>query len=119
MDRPAAGRIGEGDGRRVRAAPWPIVAGDRPEVALLDAASARIEHRGLRLIDSDLGGGQDEFAKALVDRPEFSGRVADPERQRRALDVEALGGQHLGLTIERQMPSVFGHQHGGDHRLGR
>ena len=36
MDRPAAGRIGEGDGWRVRAAPWPIVAGDRPEIALLD-----------------------------------------------------------------------------------
>jgi hypothetical protein len=62
---------------------------------------------------------QDEFAKALKDRPQFGGRVTNPESQRRALDVEALGGQHLGLTIERQMPSVFGHQHGGDHRLGR
>ena len=82
MDRPAAGRIGEGDGRRVRAAPWSIVAGDRPEVALLDAAAARIEHRRLRLVDRDLAGGQDEFAKALIDRPEFGGRVADPERQR-------------------------------------
>ena len=119
MDRPATGRIGEGDGRRVRAAPWPIVAGDRPEVALLDAAAARIEHRRLRLVDRDLARGQDEFAKALIDRPEFGGRIADPERQHRALDVEALGGQHLGLPIERQMPSVFGDQHGGDHRLGR
>ena len=58
VDRPAAGCIGEGDGRRVRAAPWSIVAGDRPEVALLDAASARIEHRGLRLVDRDLAGRQ-------------------------------------------------------------
>ena len=33
VDRPAAGCVGEGDGRRVRAAPWSIVAGDRPEVA--------------------------------------------------------------------------------------
>jgi len=30
-----------------------------------------------------------------------------------------MGKQHLGLAIERQMPSVFGNQHGGDHRLGR
>ncbi len=119
MDRPAAGCIGEGDGGRVRSAPRPIVAGDRPEVPLLDPTTARIEHRRLRLVDSDLGRGQDEFAKALVDRPEFCGRVADPERQHRALDVEALSSQHLGLPIERQMPSIFGHQHGGHHRLGR
>ena len=32
--------------------------------------------------------------------------------------VDALGGQHLDLPIERQMPGVFGDQHRGDHRLG-
>ena len=119
MDRPATGCIGKGDSGRVRSAPWPIIAGDRPEIALLDPTTARIEHRRLRLVDRDLGRGQDEFAKAVIDRPEFRSRVADPERQRRALDVEALSGQHLGLTIERQMPGVLGHKHGGDHRLGR
>jgi hypothetical protein len=119
MDRSAAGRIGVGDRRRVRSAPRPIVAGDRPEIAALDPTAARIEHRRLRLVDRDLGRGQDEFAKAVVDRPELRGRVADPERQRRALDVEPLSSQHLGLTIERQMPGVFGHQHGGHHRFGR
>jgi hypothetical protein len=108
VDRPAAGRIGVGDRRRVRSAPQPIVAGDRPEIALLDPTAARIEHWRLRLVDRDLGRGQDELAKAVVDRPEFRGRVANPERQRRALDVEPLSSQHLGLTVERQMPGIFG-----------
>ena len=100
MDRSAAGRLGVGDRRRVRSAPRPIVAGDRPEIAALDPTAARIEHRRLRLVDRDLGRGQDEFAKAVVDRPELRGRGADPERQRRALDVEPLSSQHLGLTID-------------------
>ena len=117
MDRPATGRIGVGDGRRVSPAPGPVVAGDRPEIAVLDPAAAGIEHRRPGLVDRNLAGCQDEFTKALVDRPEFGGCVADPERQDRALDVDALGGQHLGLSVERQMPGVFGDQHGRDHRL--
>ena len=90
MDRPATGRIDVGDGRRVSPAPGPVVAGDHPEIAVLDPAAARIEHRRLRLVDRNLAGCQDEFTKALVDRPEFGGCVADPERQDRALDVDAL-----------------------------
>jgi hypothetical protein len=37
----------------------------------------------------------------------------------RPLDVETLRGQHLGLPVERQMPSVFGDHDRGHHRLGR
>jgi hypothetical protein len=47
------------------------------------------------------------------------GGIAHPERKHRALDVDALRQQHLGLPIERQMPGIFGDQHIGDHRLGR
>ena len=54
VDRAAARRIGVGDGRRISPAPRPIVAGDRPEVALLGAATAGIEHRRHRLVDRDL-----------------------------------------------------------------
>ena len=119
MHRAAAGRVGESDGRRIGPAPGSIVAGDRPEVAVLDPAAARIEHRRLRLVDRDLAGGEDQFAQPQIERLEFVRRIAHPERQDRSLDVEALRGQHLGLPIERQMPGVFGDQHGGDHRLGR
>src|SRR5271166_1861353 len=52
MHRAAAGRVGEGDGRRIGSAPGSIVSGDRPEVSLLDPAAAGIEHRRLRLVDS-------------------------------------------------------------------
>src|SRR5215472_13207551 len=43
-----------------------------------------------------------------IDRLELGGRIAHPDRAR---EVEALGGQHLGLPVERQVPSVFGDQH--------
>ena len=119
MDRAAAGRIGESDGRRIPPAPGSIVAGDRPKVAVLDTPAAGIEHRRLRLVDRDLAGGENEFAQARIDRLELRRRIADPKRQDRSLDVETLGSQHLSLTIERQVPSVFGDQHRGHHSLGR
>jgi hypothetical protein len=28
-----------------------------------------------------------------------------------AVEVDALGGQHFGLAIQRQVPAIFGHQH--------
>ena len=96
VDRAAAGRVGVGDGRRIGPAPGPIVASDRPEVAFLGAAAAGIEHRRLGLVDRDLARGQNEFAQPKIERLELGRRIADPERQDRALDVDALGGQHLG-----------------------
>jgi hypothetical protein len=119
VDRAATGSVGEGDRRRIGSAPRPIVARNRPEVSLLGAAAARIEHRRGGLVDCDLAGGQNVFAQPQPERLEFGGRIADPERQHRALDVDALREQHLGLPIERQMPGIFGDQHVGDHRLGR
>jgi hypothetical protein len=119
VDRAAPRRVAEGDCRRIGPAPGAVVASDRPEIALLGAATAGIEHRRNRLIDGDLGGGEDELAQATVDGLELGARIAGPERQHRPLDVEALGGQHLGLAVERQMPGVFGNQHGGHHRFRR
>jgi hypothetical protein len=118
VDGAATRSVGVGDGRRIVPAPGPVVTGGGPEVSFLVAAAAGIKHRRYGLIDRDLARGQDEFAQPKVERLEFGGRIADPERQNRALDVEALRKQHLGLPIERQMPGVFGNQHVGDHRLG-
>jgi hypothetical protein len=39
--------------------------------------------------------------KPKVERLELGGRISHPECQDRALDVEALREQHLGLPIER------------------
>jgi excisionase family DNA binding protein len=45
--------------------------------------------------------------------------IADPERQNGRLDVDTTGGRHLGLPIERQVPSVFSNLYGGYHRFQR
>ncbi len=101
MDRAASRSVGVGDSRRIGPAPGPVVTGDGPEVSFLGAAAARIEHRRHGLIDRDLARGQDELAQPSMKRLELGGRIADPERQDRAFDVEALSEQHLGLPIER------------------
>src|SRR6516165_9986296 len=95
VDRTATRRIAEGDGRRVGPAPRPVIPGNGPEVSLLGAAAAGIEHARYRLVDRDLGRGQNELAQPQPDWFELGCRIADPERQDRALDVEALRGQHL------------------------
>ena len=118
VDRAATRSVGEGDRRRIGSAPRPIVARDGPEVSLLGAAAAGIEHRRGGLVDRDLAGGQNELAQPQPQRLEFGARIADPERQHRALDIDALREQHLGLPVERQVPGIFGDQHMGDHRLG-
>src|SRR5271165_5475109 len=72
--------VAVGNGGRIAPAPRAIVAGDGPEVSLLGAATAGIEHRHHRLVDCDLGGGEDELAQAKVKRHELGGRIAHPER---------------------------------------
>jgi len=44
----------------------------------------------LCLVDRDLARDQNEFAQAKIKRFELRRRITDPERQDRALDVEAL-----------------------------
>src|SRR3954468_1731906 len=78
VDRAAAGSVAKCDGRRVGPTPGPIVASDGPEVSLLGAAAAGIEHRRDRLINRDLGRRQDELAQATIDRHKLRGRIADP-----------------------------------------
>src|SRR5438874_8891173 len=56
----------------------------------LSAAAAGIEHRRHGLIDRDLARGEDEFAQPKVERLGLGGRIAYPERQDRALDIEVL-----------------------------
>lgn len=71
------------------------------------------------VVDRDVARGQNGLAQPEPERTKLRGRIADPERQNRALDVDALRQQHLSLPIERQVPGIFGDQHMGDHRLGR
>jgi hypothetical protein len=91
VDRAATRSLGVGDRRRIGPAPRPVVTGDGPKISFLGAAAARIEDRGHGLIDRDLARGQDEPAHPKIERLELGSRIADPEPQNRAFDVEALG----------------------------
>ena len=73
MDGAAARRIGVGDGGRVGSTPGPVIAGDRPEVSLLGASPAGIEHRRHRLIDGDLERAQNEFTQPKIKRLQLRG----------------------------------------------
>jgi hypothetical protein len=57
--------------------------------------------------------------QTLVQRAELGGRLADPVRERRAVELDALAGVDLALAVEREVVGVLRDQHVGDHRLGR
>ena len=90
-----ARRVGVDDSRRVGSAPGPVVARHRPEVARLGLAASGIEHRHRRLIDGELGGGQEIGLEPFIKRHQFRCRIAHPERQRRAIQIDALGASIL------------------------
>lgn len=112
-------RVGIDHSRRIGAAPGPVIARDRPEVAGLRLTTPRIEHRHRRLIDRQFGGGEEIGLEPFVKRHQLRRCITDPERQCRAVEIEALGGQHFGLAVQRKVPAIFGHQHRGDHGFGR
>ena len=90
VDGAATERVGVGHRRRVGPASWPIVARDRPEEALLGAATAGIQHRCRGLVDRDLARGQNDLAQPKPERMKLRTRLAHPERKHRTLDVDAL-----------------------------
>ena len=65
----AVGRIDIGDGRRVRAAPGPIVARIGPELACLGSPAPGIEHGRRRPVGEDFGRGAQMRQQALVHGP--------------------------------------------------
>ncbi len=51
--------------------------------------------------------------------PEQEGGAPDPVGQRRAVEADALAGEDLRLSIERQVVGVFGDEHLRDESVGR
>ena len=113
------GRIGVDHTRGIGPAPWAIISRDRPEVAGLGPAAARIEDRSPRLVDRDLGGAEQELLHPQIDRPELRRRDADPEGQRGAIDRQALQLHDLRLTVERIVPGEFVDHDAGHETFGR
>ena len=79
--------------------PLTIIACDRPEVTGLGLTAPGIEHWHRRLIDSAFDGGEQFGLEPFVQRHQLGRRIADPERQRRAVEIEPLCGQHFGLAV--------------------
>jgi hypothetical protein len=119
MDMPAAGGIAVDHRRRLAAAPRPIVTRDRPEVALLGPPAARIQHRHHGLVGEQPCGLQQHLPQPRHHGRNLGSRIPCPERQRGAVELDALARHDLRLAIQRQMVGIAGHQHMRHQRLGR
>lgn len=54
-----------------------------------------------------------------MQRAQMEGRMPNPVRQRRPVEMDALASIDLALPVERQMIGIFGNQNLGDGCLGR
>ena len=110
----AAGGVEIGDRRWIAAAPWPVVAGDRPEVAGFGSLASRIEHRCASLVHEQLGRAFEMLEQPLTQGVELGRGTADPIRQGRAIEDDALASVDLALPVERQVVAVLGAEDVGD-----
>ena len=111
---PTIGTV-EIDGCRwIGTAPGPVVAGIDPEPPSLGAAAAGIEHRDRSVVGEQLRRGEDMLGELGLQRLQPPAGAADPVRQGRAVDLDALAGEDLALPIERKMIAVFGDQDMGE-----
>ena len=55
----------------------------------------------------DLVGGEDVRTDRVGNRIEQPGRLSDPVAERRAVEIDAVAGEDLGLAIERQVVAVL------------
>src|SRR5215831_9063172 len=103
----AAQCIGIDHARWIRPGPRPVVARQRPEVAGFGPATSRIQYRRRCFIDTNLRGGEQHLAQTMPQGLQLLGGIADPEGKRGTVERDTVRRQHLGLTIERQMPLIL------------
>src|SRR5262245_30882808 len=119
----AIGTVEIDRGRWIGAVPGPVVASVDPEPAGLGAAAAGIEHRNRGVVGEQLLRGKDVLGESGLKRLEPPAGAADPVRERRAVQLDALPGEDLALTIQRQWIAVFrdqgmGEKAGSGHAFG-
>ncbi len=85
----AAGRVVVDHGGRLAAAPRPVITRDGPEIALLGAAAAWIEHRHDGLVGEQPRRTQHDLPQPGDHRGKLGRRIAHPERQGRAIEHHA------------------------------
>lgn len=112
------GGIGEDHARWCRAAPWPVITGQGPEVSGLGLSRPRVKDRGARLIHEELGGSLQVGHQRLMYRAEFEGGASHPIGKGGAVEIDALAAVDLGLAVKRQVIGILADQHMGDRGLG-
>ncbi len=80
---------------RIIAAPTPVVARQRPEIAGFRPPATRVQHRRRGFVHEELGGSLQVLGQPIHDGRQVEGRHADPVGQRRAVNVDARAGQDL------------------------
>ena len=104
MRPPAVRRVQIDNDRRRGALPGPVIHRVAPQSSDPRLFSAPIQHRQRRVVAEDFVRRHHGFEQKLVQRLQPPGRALDPVHQRRTIEMDALTGQHLGLTVQRQMP---------------
>jgi hypothetical protein len=120
-DRPlgfAVGCVDIGNTRWVGPTPGTVIGSISSKLTGLGTAAAGIEDGRGGLVREQPRQLLQPHEEALMQRAQVPGGMADPVRQRRAIQVDALAAVNLGLAIQRQMVGIFGHQNLGDGSLG-
>ncbi len=106
-------------GRRFGSAPRPLLARVHPKPSRLGSSAARIEYRDRRVIGKEMVGGEHVLAQPFVQGLEPPACAANPARERRAAEIDAVTVEDLRLPIERKMIAVFADQHVREQRRRR
>jgi hypothetical protein len=101
-------------GGRIRAVPGPLVADVRPDPRRLGLPVARGLQLDRRVVGEDRGAAQDVAPDRVGQGLQQRRRLADPARQGRSVEVDALTGEDPALPVERQVIAVLGDQHMGE-----
>ena len=100
--------------RRCLAAPWSFVTDVGPEPCGLGPAGARGEQRNRSVVHEDCLGLQHMPADGVGQRLQQRRRLADPVRQGRSVEINAVAVIDLALPVERQMIGELADEHMGE-----
>ena len=101
-------------GRRIRTKPGPFIADVGPDPCRPGVALARRLQLDRRVVGEDRRTAQNVTPDCGGQRFQQRRRLADPVRQGRTVEVNALTLEDLALPVERQMIAIFGDQDMGE-----
>jgi hypothetical protein len=88
----------------------PIIAHIGPEAAGLGPAVAGCKYRNWRVVAVDLRSSQDMLPDLIDQRRDQFTRCADPAGKCRAIEIDTLACENLGLPVKRLVVCELGHQ---------